>query len=434
MTEMISMKMIIPLIFLAFCLGAYQFALRLPYHFYQEAMSTGIDSSFLSLRKLPKKLYQGARYQFQKMDGVSVEDPRLWESLHFSDYKLPFPIKHPSFRVVPLIERREGKYFFGYKIVNYRNKEINRVIFHTPERFTLELHRDKIFGLPLFRQQIMDQGLKNVWRDLFLENYFLSPYLFTPPVGAMWSPWELPLTEMVYDLFILSSRERFFSLKTKSIFFWEERNMGIIEVIDKESIDGKSKQYREELVYYLEKDTVYKIEVRTLLEDFPAEKYRQKLLKTISVKDSHQDSSTHLYAAFQKLKYADKMTPSGLVYLYAGLTHKPTSKPFLREMIQFLERGKNDSVFLEPLYTYGYDLYGTNFSNYLNKRKETANEKLKRVMKEEEDKELKRILGSEVHDVSEEFDSSEKKIQFFLQRAKDEGEDSDLDSKSLIID
>jgi hypothetical protein len=55
-------------------------------------------------------------------------------------------------------------------------------------------------------------------------------------------------------------------------------------------------------------------------------------------------------------------------------------------------------------------------------------------MKEGEDKELKRILGSEVHDVSEEFDNSEKKIQFYLQRAKDEGEDSDLDSKSLIID
>jgi len=174
--------------------------------------------------------------------------------------------------------------------------------------------------------------------------------------------------------------------------------------------------------------------LRTLLEDYPAEKYRQKLLKTMTVKDSHPDSSIHLYAAFQKLRYADKLTPTGLTYLYAGLTHKPGSRSFLREMIQFLERGKNDNIFLEPLYAYGFEIFGTNFSLDISKRKETANEKLKRSIKEEEDKELKRILEGELHDVNEKFADPEKKIQFYLQRAKDNGSDSDENSKTLIID
>lgn len=428
------MKIAIPFIFLGICLWTYQFVLRLPYHFYQEAMNVGLDSSFLSLRKLPAKLYQGGNYDFEKMEGVSVEDPRLWDKLHFSDYILPFPIKHPNFLMLPLIERREGQHFFGYKILNYQKKVINRVIFHRPERFTLELHRDKIFGLPLFRQQIMDQGLKNVWRDIFQENFFLSPYLFTPGFGSVWNPWELPLTDMVYDLFILSSRERFFPLRTKSLSYWGERNMGIIDAQDRETIDGRPRRYREELIYFLEKDMVYKVELRTLLEDYPAEKYRQKLLKTMTVKDSHPDSSIHLYAAFQKLRYADKLTPTGLTYLYAGLTHKPGSRSFLREMIQFLERGKNDNIFLEPLYAYGFEIFGTNFSLDISKRKETANEKLKRSIKEEEDKELKRILEGELHDVNEKFADPEKKIQFYLQRAKDNGSDSDENSKTLIID
>lgn len=416
------------------CIVAYQFALKMPYHFYQEAMTEGIDSSFLSLKKLPAKIYQGSAYQFKKMEGISAEDKRLWERLHFSDYVLPFPIRHPSFQVVPIIERREGKHFFGYKIINYKNKEINQVIFHSPKRFTLDLHRHKVFGLPLFRQKIMNEGLENVWRDLFSKNFFLSSYLFTPDVGDNWSPWKLPLTGIVYDLFIMSSRERLFPLEAQKISYWDEKNIGVLELVDKETIEGKSRQYREELIYLLENDTVYKIELRTLLEDYSAEKYRQKLLKTLTVKDSHEDSSTHLYAAFQKLDYRDKLSPSGLVYLYAGLTHKPKSRSFIREMIQFLERGSNDPIFIRPLYDYGFELFGTNFSKDINERRETANEKLKRIMKEEKEKELKRLLDGEILDVKEKFETPEKKIQFYLQKAKDFGGDSDYNSKSVIID
>ena len=181
--------------------------------------------------------------------------------------------------------------------------------------------------------------------------------------------------------------------------------MGIIEVDDDEKLAGRPTKYSQEVIYHLEGDQIYTIEIKTLLEDLMAEKYRQRLLEKLAYKKSEKDSSIPLYASFQSLKYEEKLTPNGLIYLYAAFSHQKDSRNFLSQMIRFLERGKNERVYLDPLYEYGYQKYGSNFSTDMEKIKETAAERLKRKMKKEEAKERARLENDTILDEKEKFES-----------------------------
>ncbi len=427
------MKTVLPIIFFVLVGVGYFSSLKLPYHFYQEAVFKGINSPFLQLRKLPDKFYAGQDYSFVKMGGVSLPNEKQWEDLHFNDFKVPFPVRHPAFLVAPWIEKEGRDYLFGFEVLNYNLDVINRVVIRKSERFKLELYHHKIFQLPLFEKMILEKGLEKVWQDVFKKDIFESPYLKSPGLFTHLSPTQIPLTDMVYDLFILTVRERFFPVKLKTINYWAERDMGIIEVTDDELLAGKPTRYLQEVIYHLEGDQIYTIELKTLHEDLMAEKYRQRLLEKISYKKSEKDSSIPLYASFQGLKYEDKLTPNGLIYLYAAFSHQKGSRNFLSQMIRFLERGKNERVYLDPLYDYGYQKFGSNFSTDMEKIKETAEEKLLRKMKEEEAKERARLENDTILDEREKFESKEQKIQFYLQKAKDQGEEKSED-KSLILD
>jgi len=239
---------------------------------------------------------------------------------------------------------------------------------------------------------------------------------------------------MVYDLFILKSRERFFPIDTQEIRYWIKKDFGIAEVTDKETKLGKPKQFREEYIFILHENRVYRILLRTRLEDYMAERYRQNFLNTLEFKASHGDSSIGLYSAFQKLSYRDKLSPTGFTYLFAALSHKKTSREFLREMIQFLERGKNDRVFLTPLYNYAYEIYGSSFSKDLQKLKESQAEKLKRKIGEETQELSNQLKNEDFVDQRESFKNNDEKVKFYLQKAKDSGMDTGHNSNSTIID
>ncbi len=427
------MKKLLPLIFLVLLLGSYQLLINLPYDFYHEAIDHGVNSDFLSLRKLPETYYKGGRYELSKMEGVASEEERLWDRLHFDNFIMPFPIKHPQFMVVPVTERAAGEFYFGFKILNYNKEELNTVMMKPSEEFSLDFHNHKIFELPLFKKRITMNGLSGPWIDIFLKDYSKDKYP-RPGFGSLWNPFSIPMVHMVYDLFVLKARERFFPSDTLSIRYWEQKDFGITEVVDTETKKDKPKHFREEYIFVLHENRVYRVLLRTRLEDFAAERYRQKFLQKLEFKSSHPDSSIGLYSNYKKLSYNDKLSPTGFIYLYAGLSHKKSSREFLREMIQFLERGNNDRVYLTPLYDYAYNIYGSNFSKDMKNLKENQSEKLKRKISEEAEKESLRLKREEFVEQRESFESKEDKIKFYLQKAKDSGIDTSKDSSSVIID
>lgn len=428
------MKKFLPLIALFSIVFGYLSLLRIPYHFYQEAMSEGVNSRFLSLRKMSDKFYLGEEYRFFRMAGVTSDEKKLWEELHFNDFKVPFPIKHPSFLVSPLIYRENDHHRFGYKILNYDQEEINEVIFHPKIPFRLDLHKHLIFTLPVFERRILKDGMDQIWKDMFMKNLYGTPYLKTPGWFELYSPFQIPLSEMVYDLFILSLRERYLPQKIKNIQFWPKKRLGITEIISDESREGKPSKYLQETLFYPHGEFIYPIELRTLNEDFPAEKYRQRLLEVIDYKESNKDSSIPIYAYFQKLSYQEKFTPTGLTYLFAAFSHNKKSKHFLRQAIQFMERGKNDKIYLDPFYNYALELYGSNFSQILDQLEESQQEKLERLQALEKEKERARLEAEEINPGPDKFESKKDKVDFYLQKAKDEGAKPLEGDKNLILD
>ncbi len=428
------MKKFLPLITLLALVFGYLALLRIPYHFYQEAMSKGVNSRFLSLRKMSDKFYLGQDYKLFRMAGVTSDERQLWEDLHFNDFVVPFPVKHPSFLVSPIIYRENSDHRFGYKILNYDKEEINQVIFHKAIPFRLDLHKHLLFSLPVFERRIFRDGLGEVWKDMFRKNLYGAPYLKTPGWFELVSPFQIPLSEMVYDLFILSMRAKYLPQKMKNIQFWEKKAIGIAEIVDDEQREGKPSQYLQEVFFYLRGEFIYPIEMRTLNDDFPAEKYRQRLLDVLNYKESSKDSSIPIYASFQKLPYSEKFTPHGLTYLFAAFSHNKKSKQFLRQAIQFMERGKNDKVFLDPFYNYALEVYGSNFSQILDQLEETPQEKIERLKKEEEKRARAILEAEEINPGLDQFKTKKDKVNFYLQKAKDEGSTKKEGPKKLILD
>ncbi|TNE96979.1 MAG: hypothetical protein EP326_12310 [Deltaproteobacteria bacterium] len=101
-------------------------------------------------------------------------------------------------------------------------------------------------------------------------------------------------------------------------------------------------------------------------------------------------------------------------------------------MIQFLERGKENSMQLTPLYKFAYKKFGTTFS-LKDKLKEDAKARLERKIKEELEAELKRERNSNSEIDDSKFETEEKKIEYFLDKAK-EGDNSDEDEDVLVVE
>lgn len=407
--------------------------MRIPDHFYRKALNEGISSSYLTLKKLPEKFYRGQRYIFTKVPNVISDRDSFWENLHFDNFIVPFPKRHPQFWISPFIEEEAGQHNFGFIVRDFNLKILNLVIFKKYEKFNLNLYSHKVFHFPLFEKDITSKGLKQIWKDLFRRDILLSSKLKSQNWKNYLSPWNLELKEKIYDLYLIYRREQLFPQSIKSIQWWEERDLGIIGYEDEKQVLESLKTYTSETINFLEKDQIYKIELKSLKGNLSAEKFRQRFLNKINYKKSDEDSSISVYASYQALPFGEKSTPNGLIYLYSAFSHNKKSKEFLRQIIQFMERGKNKRVYLDPLYRYGFKLFGSSFSNFIRKRRESAEERLKRKIEEEKKKELEVLDNINILDEKESFKSEEEKIKTYLQRAKDLG-GGKKEGPDLIID
>ena len=134
------------------------------------------------------------------------------------------------------------------------------------------------------------------------------------------------------------------------------------------------------------------------------------------------DLAQTLYGEYRHLPFEKRKSQAGMLYLFTAWTHQLDNKKYLREMIQFLERGKEHEQQLKPLYKYGFDRYGTSFSMKIENRKnlETAHERLKRKSEEEINK-LKMGNATDEQLETLDFESGAERMEFFLNEAKEKG-------------
>jgi hypothetical protein len=151
----------------------------------------------------------------------------------------------------------------------------------------------------------------------------------------------------------------------------------------------------------------------------------------LSYKASAKEDSIQIYNEYKKLNYEQRVDQEGMIYLFAAWTHNIDNESFLREMIKFLERGNDNNIHLQPLYEFAYKKYGSNYSDDVGNRKETAQKRLERKTKEELEKEIETERKRNVENIEGSFSSDEDKIKFFLQKAKDDG--GNIDDKDNVL-
>lgn len=426
------MRIFIPILLIIGLIAGGFYALTLaPYHIYTLALSEGVDTNFIKTQTMPVSMYKGGKYTFEKLEVAFSEDESLYKTFHFDYYTLPFPFRHPLFRAMPLVENlAKDKPNLGLRLMDTKNKMLAEFLNRDPFKFQLELGKHKLFNLPVYKKMILDKSLKQVFRDVFEKDIRIPNYKEMGMLNFILKIKDrYTYDQLVYNLFILKLRNDYLPKKARKIAYYQEKGFGVAEI----DIEKEGEKYLQEIVFILHRGIVYSLFLKSRRYTTEAEAYRRRLLQNLKWKESISgDSSVPIYGEYRELEYTKRIDQEGMLYLFAAWSHELHKKEFLKEMIQFLERGKENSMQLTPLYKFAYKKFGTTFS-LKDKLKEDAKARLERKIKEELEEELKRERNSNAEIDDSKFESEEKKIQYFLDKAK-EGDDTDSDEDVLVVE
>lgn len=396
-----------------------------PYHFYYVTLNEGLISEYLTLKRHDSSWHKTSVELSKGGDTVFSESTDLWRDFHFSNFNLPFPLLHPSLLVVPYIDF-EGSYDeLGARFLDRGEQELAEFLILQSESYELTQKKQKLFELPYFRAHLREKTPAQIWQDMFTLDLDLEGKGNRDWTTYLQELYKIDYRDLVYKLYILKMREHYFPVNTDKFAFYKDTGVAIID------LKNDDESYKDELFFILEKDIIYKIKFRYNVHNIMGEVVREKILQSIRYQESSEDSTNAIYAQYKQLEYEERIDQKGMVYLYAAWSHVPKKKEFLKEMIRFLERGKGNQVYLRSLYDYAYKLYGTNFSLDKDNLKESSEERLKRLIKKESDEEYEAIGREKLNIDDTKFENREQKIDFLLQKAKDNNEN--LDEKDNVL-
>lgn len=395
-----------------------------PYHFTSVAMNDGLAMPFLNLDKPARELVELGDYDW-KGDIAESEGDKFWDTYQLGEVLLELPSRHPLYLMGPNIISEGKTDIFGLNYLDHSARVLVEIRPESSIEWETHIGLDPIFNLPIFVSYLQKIGREQIWKDIFTREV-VDPLAHIKGISDLTKVFDRSYEEMLYDLYILTQRERYLP-KGKIRFALDEKGQGRIE-IDRTSEVGEQRIYRDEWVYISRLGRIYRFHLRSRINNVAASVLRNHLLGKIEYKPSDPDLTKLMHARFQKLDLKDKIGQEGLTLLYCAWSHSPDQKEFLRELIQYSERGEKNEGLIGSLYNYAFKKYGTNFSQMSDKLLETASERLKRKMKEDEQKEIEAFKKSKDY-IPEEFSSDEEKVEFFLNKARDDG---DVEDKGVL--
>lgn len=404
-----------------------------PYHFYSRSLNLGMNSKFFHVDKTSSIIHSGQYYNIDPMKSMSSEAKGLWESFHFADFEIPLPVKHPMFVMIPLIENRKDRPVLGAIFKTRGGQEVSRFKVLESFKFDRRVEHHKIFELPFFKNYLLNIDNKVLWKDLFTRDLRL-PTGKLSDVNYWKSLWKISYQELVYNLYILQLRSEFFPKNAQNLSYYSNKSFGVIELVNKEKLElGLEELFRTEIIYVYRNGFIHKLELQTRFEHLISDSIRKRIMNNLVYRPSDEASSIEIYARYKALAYRKRISQEGMIYLYAGWSHVTQKKEFLKEMIQFLERGNNSYEYLAPLYKYSYRKFGTNFSIIKDNLKESPAEALKRKTIEEEKKQDEKIKNTKSADIEGDFQTEDDKVEYFLKKAK-ESSDNQQEENILFKD
>lgn len=409
-----SVKKYIVLTLIAFFLVGIVLLVRfVPSHYYTVALNQGLESDFLNVRPAEDFYYKGKVLALED-DLIARQNDRFWRDFHFSHFIVPIPIRHPLFLLRPHIVKNEREeHLLGLALIDQNSREFARLVVKRPRRFDFELGRDQLFELPLFYNKIFSHSFEQMWRDLFTKDLLLRKG-DTNFISNYQKLKDHSLQELAYNLFILRNRQRLFPEIYNYSALYEEKNLGVIH---KDSTLSDS-SYHQEIYYWVSRGIIYPFKFYYLPYSQEALEFRQRFLSSLDYQESSADSALPIYAQYRQLNYQDRISHQGLIYLYMAWSHVPDRESFMREMIRFIERGDEGHLFLDTLYDYAYEKFGTTFSTI---HHETNPEiYLQERIRQELQEEIERERAREIVVPDDHFNSLEERMLFFLERARNQ--------------
>jgi len=401
--------------------------MSLPNHFYNTALTEGIHSEYLNLSRLPDSYYNGEIITTGPVPilNEAYEGQKLWQRFHFSDYNLPLPLHHPEVNFYPMIEDNENKPSLGGRFVEQGGDELFNFMIQSVRPFTLRADREKLFSLPAVKKIIFSKSGDEIWKDIFSKKILLNSNDSTEKdlTSEILEKSNSPLSyeEMIYNLFLLHMRPSLFhNFQIEKILFFEKNKIGILQVHD---IDDR---YTTEYAFFFINGIIYSMRLRSMKGHPMAKSIRDLYLNYLTIEESNVDSAQKIYATFRNLPFRIRIEQEGMVYLYAAWSHVTDKVEFLREMIQFLERGPEKIKHLKPLYEYAFKKFGSLLS-----KEQSAEMKLQTKMSEELEREIE--LAKKNKDEGKEEDNliGREREDFLLNRAKREKQNKDQKEKTL---
>ena len=188
----------------------------LRFHFIYLEFIRGNASSNLLTVKTNKILLNNTFIKKELLQ--ELDSNKLWLNLPFENFTLPYPLKNPTYKIIPSPQNGGRKIFAN---VDYITKDEGHVLrFRSGKTypFNITLPQDYIFEFKVVEDFILSIDPIIIWRDLYIRNltqynpskiHYLKNIITTKGQNIL---------NLAYNLYIYRLRERLFSSYT-NIFY-----------------------------------------------------------------------------------------------------------------------------------------------------------------------------------------------------------------------
>jgi len=333
---------------------------------------------------------------------------QLWKVFPLLNAKIPLPVRHPLFQTIPIIETTSKKTSpqLGVIILAPNHRELSR-LYTLPTRLNPDYSQgQELFKLPFVRNRILKLPLDKLWKDIFQYKIEVK---------------SKSMDEMIYDLYILHLRSKILPAGTVRYGLLQE-DKAIIEIASNDL------DYIVEIIMNYDRGNIYSYVLKTEKNKDESRKLRSKFLESITFTPSDPAMGKFLYTEFKQLNFARQVDQEGMLFLFSAWSQEMEKVDILKEMIFFLERGRNNQAQLRPLYKFALNYYGKTFTtkNLLNEHND-PNLELQRKIEIENIEKARDAAREKARPVAAPELTPDEKMNLYLKKAKESGESEKSD-------
>ena len=310
-----------------------------PYYYYNQLIHNKFNFSWYLLEDYKKELLM-ANKAWSIAEDFESSKKTFWKKFHFGELIIPLPYENPFYEVAPnlIYDKNSKKTKSGLVIKKATGEVLNQITFLPIQYFPVYLTDQPIFELPVARNIIKSKTESEIWNDVFTKDI---------------SGWNIAFDEMLYHLYLLHFRSKFFNQKyIKNYKKIKNTNKYVL------NLNYENKDYDAQVILHKRSKQIYSFIITTRKENKDAALVRSLLIKDIDYLNSSPSLVDILLKEFQSLSYTSQTSQEGMLFLLSAFSHSEKSKSLLEYTIGFLERGNTNQAALENLYQYYFDRYG----------------------------------------------------------------------------